>query len=59
VTIAPHPLKKRRMCQHLKRTVARNALIRDTQNPLSLPVKGCTPGECIAWAGIAIAEERE
>ena len=54
VTIAPQPLKKRRMCQHLKRAVARRALIRDDQNPLPLPVKGSMP-ECIAWAGIAAA----
>ena len=52
VTIVAHPLKKRRMCQHLKRAVARRALIRDDQNPLPLPVKGSTP-ECIAWEGIA------
>jgi len=51
-TIAAHPVKKRRMCQHLKRAVARRALIRDDQNPLPLPVKGSTP-ECIAWEGIA------
>ena len=52
--IAPHAVKKRRMCQHRKRAVARRALIRDDQNPLPLPVKGSTP-ECIAWAGIAEA----
>ena len=40
------------MCQHLKRAVARRALIREDPNPLPLPVKGSTP-ECIAWEGIA------
>jgi len=50
--MAPHPVKKRRMCQHRKRAVARTALTRDDQNPLPLPVKGSMP-ECIAWAGIA------
>ena len=51
VIIVAHPVKKRRMCQHLKRAVARRALIRDDQNPLPFPVKGSTP-ECIAWEGI-------
>jgi hypothetical protein len=51
VTIVPHKVKKRRMCQHLKRAVARRAFIRDDQKPLPLPVKGSIP-ECIAWAGI-------
>jgi hypothetical protein len=54
VTIVPHPVKKRRMCQHRKRAVARRALIREDQKPLPLPVKGSTP-ECIAWTGIAEA----
>lgn len=52
VIIVAHPLKKRRMCQHRKRAVARTALMRDDQNPLPLPVKGSMP-ECIAWAATA------
>ena len=62
VIITPHTLKKRRMCQHPEGAVARSALIKDDQSPVSPPVRGPMP-ECVAGAGVpaaaAIPEERE
>ena len=47
VIIVAQPAKKRMMCQHWMRVVARRALMRDGHKLLPLPVKGSTL-ECIA-----------